>query len=551
MNETTRDHRKHIGERILRASTVVAIAHVCLKVVGLAQLSVLGRYIDTSVLDVVYVGAFEGCIFTIFLLGEEVIGPAFLPVFMRELDDRGKKAAWAFANTVLTLQFMILALLIGALTLWPAFFINLVTNWQGEDAPAKIELARRSLIAMAPALLCLSLGSTTYIILNGHKRFFLAAFGDASWKIVSLISVFVGIGWLGMNVRALIFGLVIGSVAKLGTHLVGLFRELRFFRPSLVLKNPALKTMLLLMLPLIAGILFAKIRDVFNNQYILSSIQTDGLMTANSFGRKLYTAIGWLVPYAMSIAMFPFFCELVDRDDHEHLGDLLTHSGRMLLAVFIPFSMACVVFSQPLTSLLFQSGKFGPDVTALTALSMACYTLVFPAFALEYLIIQAFFANRKMISVTVIGALTSVISIVISYVGIRLFGATDAAALMVVALGFVISRTIKTTAFMVLLKRTTPAFPLLPTAVMVLKAVLTGGCAMLLCQVTDQAFLTFISGDAGKFPTILRLAANGGAAAAGFLGGALIFRLKEPFEMAQWAFRKMTGQNRLTVKEMP
>lgn len=541
MNETNRDHRKNIGERILKASTVVAIAHLCLKFVGLIQVMFLGRYVDKGVLDVVYVGAFEGCIFTIFLLGEEVIGPSFLPVFMRELDDRGKKAAWAFANVVLTIQFMLLAGVIGALMLWPEFFINLVTNWEGDDAPAKFDLACRSLVGMAPALLCLSLGSTTYMLLNGHKRFFLAAFGDASWKIVSLLSVFIGIGLLGMNVRALIFGLVIGSMAKLATHLLGLVKELRFFRPSLALKNPALKTMLLLMLPLIAGILFAKVRDVFNNQYILSSIQTDGLMTANSFGRKLYSAVGWLVPYAISIAMFPFFCELVDKDDNEHLGELLTRSGRMLLSVFIPVSMACIVFAEPLTSLLFQGGEFGSDMTHWTYVSMACYTLVFPAFALEFLLIQAFFANRKMISVTIVGAAASMISILVSYVGIRVFGATDTAALMVVALGFVSSRTIKTVAFVVVLRKTTPVFPFIPTCIMLLKAFLTGACALGICYLCNWGFLNFVSADPGKVSTLLRLVVNGVGSGIGFVGGVFIFRLQEPFDMFKWALQKAKG----------
>jgi hypothetical protein len=35
---------------------------------------------------------------------------------------------------------------------------------------------------LGPAVIGLSLGSTTYVLLNGYKRFFLAAFGDAVWK---------------------------------------------------------------------------------------------------------------------------------------------------------------------------------------------------------------------------------------------------------------------------------------------------------------------------------------------------------------------------------
>lgn len=538
MDSERQEHRRHIGARILRASTVVAAAHICLKLVGLVQVVILGRYVDAGVVDVVYVGVFEGCILTIFLLGEEVIGPTFLPVFMRELDDRGKAAAWRFANTVLAIQFLLLLVVIGLLVVFPEFFIRLVTSWNAEHSPDKFSLACRSLLGLAPALLCLSLGSTTYMILNGHKRFFLAAFGDASWKIVTLLSVLIGIGLLGLGIRALIFGLVLGSAAKLATHLLGLTRELCELRISLCLRSPALRTMLLLMLPLIGGIVFAKVRDVFNNQYILSHLDTEGLMTANSFGRKLYTAIGWLVPYAISIAMFPFFCELVDRDDKEHLGEILTHSGRMLLAVFIPFSMAGVVFAKPLTSLVFQGGEFGDAITGWTSVSLACYTLVLPAYALEYLLIQAFFANRKMISVTVIGALGSLFSILISFAGIRLLGATGTAALATVACGFVVSRVLKTLFLVAVLKRMMPLFPTAQTCGMLLRAMLTGALAAAACLVCDRGFQIYISADPGKAVMMLRLAFDGAACGIGYLAGIVLFRLREPYEMLDWARRR-------------
>jgi putative peptidoglycan lipid II flippase len=534
-------HRKHIADRILRASTAIAVAHVCFKLIGLPLVMVLGRYVDKGVLDAVYVGAFEGCIFTVFLIGEEVIGPAFLPVFMREMDTRGKDAAWTFANTVVTVQFMLLLAIVGGMVAFPELFIRLVTSWSSDADPDKFALACDSLTMMAPALLCLSLGSTTYMILNGHKRFFLAAFGDASWKIVTLLSVLVGMGFLGLNWRALVFGIVFGSFAKLGTHLLGLLRELREFRIRLSLANPAVRAMLLLMMPLIAGIIFAKVRDVFNNQYILSYVQTEGLMTANSFGRKLYTALGWLVPYTISIAMFPFFCELVDRNDRAHLGELLTHSGRMLLAVFIPFSIACLVFSRPLTSLLFEGGEFGATMTSWTSVSMACYTLVLPAYALEYLLIQAFFANRKMISVTLIGMGCSAFSVVASFVGIRLLGATDLAALMVVACGFVASRTLKTTLLVAVLKPIMPLFPTPQTLLMLAKSILVGAVAAGLCLAVDTAFLKYVSDEPSKTLTAIRLVANGAACGAGFLAGILLFRLREPWEMVQWGLRKVKG----------
>jgi peptidoglycan biosynthesis protein MviN/MurJ (putative lipid II flippase) len=52
----------------------------------------MGHYLPQATFDVVYAFAFENCIFMLFLIGEEVLGPAFLPVFMRERTSSLKKA---------------------------------------------------------------------------------------------------------------------------------------------------------------------------------------------------------------------------------------------------------------------------------------------------------------------------------------------------------------------------------------------------------------------------------------------------------------------------
>lgn len=528
-----------IGDRIVRAGIVVGFAHLLFKLAGLIQVMAMARYVDPGTYEVIYTVAFEVCVFTFFLVGEEVIGPAFLPVFMRELDTRSEKAAWHFANTVLTIHFLVLGVCVAAMMLFPGMFVKLWTAWNMQNSPERFLLATRSLRWLAPSLLCLSLGSTTYMLLNGYKRFFLAALGDASWKFCVFGCVLLGMGWLGVDHRALIVGLVIGSVAKLATHLIGLGRELRMVRVAFAWRSPAVKAMLLLMMPLIAGILVAKVRDNFNNVSVLSHLATEGLMQANSLGRKLYQPIGWLVPYALSIAMFPFFCELVDRNDHEQIGAIMTNSGRMLLSVFIPLAMVCAVLSRPITALLFHGGKFGPQNVAWTSVSMACYTLVLPATALEYLLMQAFFANRRMVSVTVVGIVFSFLSMGISYLAVVTFGLSGGVALAAVAGGFSFSRALKSTALIVLLRRFTPCFPVSATAGFLLRSLLVGGLSAGGALLARRGFEAYVSDSLHRVALLGQLATAGAGAAIGFVIGVMVLRVHEPRDMLSWALRKL------------
>ena len=471
------EHKTSLEKRIFKASIFVLIAHVLFKLAGLIQAKVMVHYLPQSTFDVVYAFAFENCLFMLFLIGEEVLGPSLMPVFMRELDAESETSAWTFANTVLTLQFILLVAVAAVFCIAPHAVVELLTKWSAVVSPEKYELAAKSVRTMAPAVIGLSLGSTTYVLLNGYKRFFLAAFGDAVWKFCVVIFLIVGTVMNRDSAQLLMWGLVAGSVCKVGTHLFGLRDKMHLFRPTFAVSHPAFKRMCWLALPLLAGIIMAKVRDEYNNVYVLSALDESGLMQANSIGKKLQSTLLFLVPYTLSIAVFPFFCELVDKKDHASLGRLVTRFGRMLLSVFVPFALFVAVAAVPLTSLIFKGGHFDALAVQRTAISLSFYTFMLPAAAIEMLVMQAFFANRRMVSVTLIGILFSSFSMFVSWAGLKLFGHHDLIMLAIIAGGVTLARTLKCVTLVEMLKKNAPVFPFVNTLLFMLQISLVAGLA--------------------------------------------------------------------------
>jgi peptidoglycan biosynthesis protein MviN/MurJ (putative lipid II flippase) len=527
------------GSRIVRASVLIGVAHLIFKILGIPQWMAMTRLMEPGTLEIVYIVAFESCIFSLFLIGEEVIGPAFLPIFMKELSDGGENSAWRFANAMLTIQLIVLGLVVSVLYLLPGPIIELVTAWDDSRGADRFALAKRSLSLLAPALICFSVGSTTYMILNGYKRFFCAALGDAAWKLCVLIFVAVGIGIFGFGTTSMIAGIVIGSMAKLLTHIVGMPDKISNFRISTHWNNPALRAMFLLMLPLIGGIVFARVRDVFTNVWVLSHIDTEGLMTANAVGRKLVESIVWLVPYTISIAIFPYFCDLAARNDSEQFGRLLSSSVRMLLSVFIPLAFVCATMAQPVTTLLFLSDKFDMTMVAWASASMACYVFVLPGQAIEQLLIQAFFAKRRMVAIVVLGVLFSSMSMGICYVGIVLYGARGATALAVIALSVVARRILKATAMIIVLRKNVPCFPPMQTLSFLLRTTLTGAGAALLSYVLMALFEGHVSSSDVRLILLLKLAVGGVGALVAFLILIRVMHVAEPSEMLHWCLDRI------------
>ncbi len=539
-----------LSDRIIKAGAIVTLAHLCLKFAGLIQAKVATHYLDGAVYESIIVVAFTGVINSIFLIGEEVIGPTFLTLFMKEKEENGEKEAWRFCNSTLTLQSLVLLAVVATIACFPDFYISLFTTWTPEKNPAEYRLLRLSLQFLAPSLYFLSIGSTTYVLLNGYRRFFLAAFGDASTKICIVLGLVVGIGLFGFDYHALLFSIVAGSVAKVVTHLLGILGKIRFIRPAFDWRSPVFRRMLFLMLPLLAGIIFAKVRDNFNNIYVLTHIDQKGLLMANDLGRKLYSSIQWLVPYALQIALFPFLCELVGKNDRERLGSIVNGSCRMLLAVFIPLAVILCVVSKDIAILIFLGGKTGLTVASWAGLSTACYCLVLPAAAVECVLMQGAFADQRTVAVTVIGIFSSLLSVIFSWVFIVLLQVKAAEAVVVVALGFVLSRFVKSMLLALFMRRKMPMFPwgesLLFLAKMTCVAAVAAGVAYCVSRLAGLVLPEImVPGGSADMPAVarhwlaLRIFAACCAGGLAALAAAWILKVNEMKEMLEWTLAKI------------
>jgi putative peptidoglycan lipid II flippase len=535
--------KRSLESRILRAGILVIAAHFLFKVAGFAQTWAMGRWLTKAEYDT-FTFAFTTCLFGVFLVGEEVIGPAVMPIFMRRLDGNDESGAWRFANTFLTLQFLLLIPTVLLIMLHPDWLVQLCTQWGEKDDSAAAATSARFVHDLAPALIGLSIGSTTYVILNGYKRFFLAAFGDAVWKFAAVGGLAAAaLFWKGgPAVQGLTAGLLLGSVLKVVTHLIAMRDKLRLLRPRLALSDPALRAMLLLMLPLLVGILFAKVRGMVNDVYVLSGIHSAGWIQANNMGRALQGSINWLLPYAFALAVFPFFCELVDRNDHVRLGQIVTRSGRMLLAIFIPCAAVVAVLSQPLAAFIFKGGHFDDVAAQRTAVSLACYILVLPASSIETLVMQAFFANRRMVAITVVGILFSFLSIVISLAGVPFCGQNGLLLLGVVAGGFTLSRVLKSLVLVWMLRRSTPsAFPVGETIGYLARLLLAAAGMAAAAWLVSQAAAR-VPGFHGRLRDLLQLGSGALAALAVGAAGCHALRIREPFEMLAWGVAKIQAR---------
>jgi putative peptidoglycan lipid II flippase len=449
-------------DRIIRAAVLVAIAHFLVKVVSLIQNRYLGEFFGPEERDF-FVTIYKVVFMSIFLVGEETLGPIFLPVFMKIRKEAGEAAAWRFSSVIFNCYFLILVVIGVVMILDPLLVIRIWTKWADnpEAHAQQLDLARRTVPILVPGLIGMCLGSLTYLLLNSRERFFWAAWGDGMVKVCILGGILIGglaysdevnqtlvTGGLAIAIA----GITAGGLAKLACHLCALGKSARQYRFTLATNGRYIKEFLVLMLPLLVGILFAKFRDGFNHSWVLSD--HEGLIAANAFGKTIADSIHYLVPYAVSIALLPYFCMLAEDRDDKKFASILGHSTRSLLFLFVPISLIIMVVAFPLTRGFYETGKFTLLDSRLTAMACSIFVIGLVFTAVEAVFMQAFFSRRSIWTPILIGIVCSSLSILISYVGIVRFNIVNPFHVLAIATGgYVLSRAIKSIVLGAILQR--------------------------------------------------------------------------------------------------
>ena len=520
------------------------VAHACIKVAGILQGNYIPNHYGYAVSDVFNV-VYESVLGVAFQIGEQCLAPAYLPVFTSAREKENEARAWRYTSILFNLQFVIL-LMIGVLF---HFYSDQIVSWSTQwDAsnPAMLErrdMARLMIPYVAPGLIFMSLASLSYVVLNGYKEFFFAAFGDTMLKFCIVGGALAG-GILGKtDWRYVAGGLVCGGALKFCTHLYAIgFKRLRMYKLSFDFMDPYVRAFAWLVVPLLAGILISKGRDIVFTNVLTSK---EKLPTLFKNGRDLVNSIGFLVPYTLSIAMLPFFCDLSLRDDRKQLGEVLTKIVRMLTWFFVPVSIVIAVAAAPLCAFLYK----GKTVTVLelsfTVVAAQLFCIQLPFQAIEMMVMQALFSSRRMIAPTLAGFFFSIVAAAIAYVGVKQGYVTEALPILVlVALAAVLSKVLKAIVLIVMLKSTVPVLPWRETSTYCLRVLVAGSAAV--CAAFGAAWL--YAGPLAFMGKILRIerfnnladaafiAIGGGSA---YLAVSMLLRMEEPSLCWQWSKEKL------------
>ena len=326
------------------------------------------------------------------LFAEGAFSAAFVPLASGALAEGGKPAVRGFAEEAFAVLF---AVLLGFVLLGEIFMpwvMAAVAPGFGAD-PGKFELVVDLTRITFPYLLFISLTALQGGLLNAVDRF------AAPAATPILLNLFLIAGLLAMarfgwhDGRVLAWALSAAGVAQFLWLTVSCARAgvaLRVRAPRL---SPQVKETLRVMGPGVFGAGVTQLNLLISTA--LASLLPGGSVSYLYYADRLNQLPLGVVGIAIGTAILPPLSRQVRTGDGA--GALATQNRGVELALLLtlPAAAGLVVLAQPILSVLFQRGAFGPADTTATAAALAAYAIGLPAFVLVKVLAPGFYAHRN------------------------------------------------------------------------------------------------------------------------------------------------------------
>jgi putative peptidoglycan lipid II flippase len=204
------------------------------------------------------------------------LAPAVLPIFAQS-SRRSPRQAWAIANVILTVSGIALLILAGGMMLTAPALVHYLAS--GFDAPTTA-LTTRLVVLAAPILTLLGVSGLL---------------GVAFLSIVLVAS-----RW---GIQDVALGMVLGALTHAIVQIVALYRRGWRYVPSLVVRDPAVREVFRLFLPLAAFVALAQAVPLIERA-VASTLPT-GQLSLLTYAGKLYQVPGVILTGSLVAVLFP------------------------------------------------------------------------------------------------------------------------------------------------------------------------------------------------------------------------------------------------------
>jgi putative peptidoglycan lipid II flippase len=406
--------------RFLGSARLIAACTLLSRITGLARDIVLNRAFGQNwVQDAFNYGFLVPNLFRR-LFGEGALSAVFIPTFTEVLEKEGRPRAWALLGRVTAL----LAVILTAVTL----VLELAALAVHHSAPGgSMRGLQAGLSAvMLPFMVSICLLALFSSILNCLGHFAVPALMPIVLNLMNMFGVLVVGPMLGTAAETQVYGVAWSVLAASVLQLLLIVPVMRSrgVRLELSLRGdaPQVRQMAGMFLPVVLGqgvLLFSVFFDAQVCTFLtrgpgdpaafrllgaeIAYPMGEGALSAVNNAQRLYQFPLGVLAISLATAAFPLFSRCASRGDYGGLRAALGQSLRVAMFEGLPCAVALVVLAEPITRLLFEYGRYGPEDSARAAAVLKWYALGMPAYCCQHLLLRGFYSLKDTLTPMWIG----------------------------------------------------------------------------------------------------------------------------------------------------
>lgn len=367
--------------RIARAASVVGLATLLSRVLGLARDMIILRVFPPMLTDAFY-AAFRIPSTLRYLMGEGALSAAFIPVFSDYLRNRPRREAWELVLSV----FVALVAVTSLIALVGIIFAPWIVRgalWGFAADAEKFRITVGLTRWLFPYLVFVSIVALCMGILNSLGHFAMPSLSQAAFNATVIASaLFIAPRWGARpteRIFALALGVLLGGAVQVGMQVPVLRRKGFTLAVGRVWAHPELRRIARLMLPATAGLAVYHVNLLADN--LVASFLPQGSVTyLYAATRLIQFPMGTFV-IGISTVAFPLMAGYAVAGDVGKLKEAMNYALRLAFFIVVPAAAGLVVLGRPIIGLLYDRGEFlaagsaGPTYVALVFYALGLFAV--------------------------------------------------------------------------------------------------------------------------------------------------------------------------------
>lgn len=429
-------------QTIIAGATIMMVATLFSRLLGWVRDRAIGHFWGSTAHTDAYWAAFMVPDLLYYLLAGGALGAAVIPVFAGYLRRNEEAESWRAANTLITLASLLSVVGIALIMIFANYLVLLVApGFTKRDPAAAVECARYVRL-LAPMVFFTVLSALFTGILQSHRHFTAPAAAWLVYNVGIIGGAFAGGLLVNRNpgdpsgIPIVALGVIVGAALLVAVQLPALRARGFRYRPTLDLRHPAVKEVLRLFLPYMAGLAFTQICLILLPIFF-GSFFPRGVTSLRYANRLVVLPLG-LFGVAISTAAFPALAESIAAGEIAAFRRTFSKALRAVTALAVPSAAALVVLAGPVLRLLWRSGEFDEAAVDAATFSLLFYTVALIGLSALQIINRAFYSLKDTRTPPLVGIGYTILIVVLAILLMRTrlqYAAIAAASSIGVTLG--------------------------------------------------------------------------------------------------------------------